>query len=264
MPTQITFRGTRADLMQRLRQLPGVLAGTIPDTTGTVIGLQQRVGLDLMGKVQDAFVIKSEGGTDAMGKTWAPLSPVTLALRRKEYAPKVLTRLQAELADKMAPHERRLIERNRQELLAMYGAGGERARIKALGLARLMKKYISPTRYKKLLSELNKPMSQAKLEKVAFAGAFAKILRDTGRLLNSLAPDLVGTGDQKLDAGQGFVTIGTNVAYAKWHQFGTRKMPKRQIFPEAGETLPVQWEEDMAEAMLTGLESGNFWASYLS
>ncbi len=49
-----------------------------------------------------------------------------------------------------------------------------------------------------------------------------QILRDTGRLQNSFTVQTDKSG----------VTIGTNVEYAKYHQFGTKKMPKRMLLPD--------------------------------
>ncbi|HDM78818.1 MAG TPA: phage virion morphogenesis protein [Deltaproteobacteria bacterium] len=54
-------------------------------------------------------------------------------------------------------------------------------------------------------------------------GPVAKILRDTGRLQNSFV----------VEANKDRVTIGTNVFYAPFHQFGTKYIPQRRLLPDA-------------------------------
>lgn len=57
---------------------------------------------------------------------------------------------------------------------------------------------------------------------VRFPGA--PTLVRTGQLFRSLGSDNVAMGVKKNEA-----VIGTNLRYAKFHQYGTSKMPKRQI-----------------------------------
>lgn len=55
-------------------------------------------------------------------------------------------------------------------------------------------------------------------------GKSAKPLRDTGLLMASLQP---GRPDNVTDVGAFHVGFGTNVAYARFHQEGTRTIPAR-------------------------------------
>lgn len=79
----IVFRGTSAQLRQVLAQLPGILAGRIPDRYGIARGLQLRVGVAMLSQCQQDFVTKSRGGTGRDGVKWAPLKPATIAARRR-------------------------------------------------------------------------------------------------------------------------------------------------------------------------------------
>jgi len=44
--------------------------------------LQIRVGLSVLTKVKQAFLLKARGGSDVTGLRWKPLAPLTIALRR--------------------------------------------------------------------------------------------------------------------------------------------------------------------------------------
>lgn len=59
-------------------------------------------------------------------------------------------------------------------------------------------------------------------KKVRFPGA--PTLVQTGRLFRSLGTDNVAMNVRKDEA-----VIGTNLRYAKFHQYGTSKMPKRKV-----------------------------------
>ena len=62
-------------------------ASSIPQEAckGTPLGQAAltRIGIALLGRIKNAFVVKSLGGTDEAGERWAPLSRYTLALRGK-------------------------------------------------------------------------------------------------------------------------------------------------------------------------------------
>lgn len=65
-----------------------------------------------------------------------------------------------------------------------------------------------------------------------------KILRDTGRLANSI------TGR----ASSNQVVVGTNVEYAAYHQYGTRYMADRRILPMM--QFPKAWAEEIASVIM--------------
>lgn len=62
-------------------------------------------------------------------------------------------------------------------------------------------------------------------------------LRDTGRLYNSLS----------IRAGGGGFTLVTSVAYAAYHQLGTKRIPRRPYFPD-GRGVPAKWRTEFKAA----------------
>ena len=58
----------------------------------------------------------------------------------------------------------------------------------------------------------------------------------TGALFNSVA--VVGP---EIDAHDTWATYSTNIQYAKFHQYGTTKMPKREVL-----FAPEVWQEELA------------------
>lgn len=69
-----------------------------------------------------------------------------------------------------------------------------------------------------------------------------KPLRDTGRLANSFGV---------LREGPDGFTVGTNVAYAAYHQTGTRHMPARPMVPAGG--LPPRYADAFTDLLETYL-----------
>lgn len=297
--TVIRYRGKRDDLIRKLRELPGVFAGRIPDPNKITESVLMAAGVTLLGKVQDSYVTKSEGGTDAMGITWQPLSPVTLSLRRKgTTSAKAMVKLGKMFKD--APKSRqRLIRRNYQKLKELYesdmaerGKPGSRAKRAAIRILHLTKPYITEARFKKTLAELNrsdflktirgkKKLKTARemirdreaIKRTSLAGAFALILRDTGRLLNSLSPEHRGSVDQQLKIAPGVLTVGSNVSYFVYHQSneprklkkdGTPILPRRQVLPDETHPMPDSWKNAMGSTIVNAISSKEFWTSYLS
>lgn len=86
------------------------------------------------------------------------------------------------------------------------------------------------------------------------------ILRDTGVLFNSLSPgEIVGSSadasyapapNQIVQDRPGELIVGTNVRYARAHQFGIR-VPQRKILPDPG-TIPASWLAYFARQAIGG------------
>lgn len=70
----------------------------------------------------------------------------------------------------------------------------------------------------------------------------------TGRLFQSLA---VGAAESIYSSTNSSFSIGTTVEYAKFHQYGTTKMPKRQIV-FAPEELRRKFASDAADWIVRG------------
>jgi hypothetical protein len=273
MPTVRLTGVSRRELHARLRALPRVLSGRMPDPTGAVRGLQLAMGTALLGKVREAYVLKAQGGTDDMGVSWPPLAASTLALRRKVSGAKAVARLAAAYAG-LPAHRRRQVREQYRRLLRLYrdDAGGAAARRAARGLLRRLRAHLPPSRYKRLEAELRAAPAAERARRLALAGAHAEVLRDTGRLLNSLSPG-VRSADRVLRAGPGEVVVGSNVAYLKYHQSarprrrkadGTPRLPRRQVLPDAGRPVPRAWWRAVGGALGRGLADPAFWRAYLT
>lgn len=82
-----------------------------------------------------------------------------------------------------------------------------------------------------------------------------EILRDTGRLLNSLTAGVDAPAPEgRLDVAPGRVIVGSKVPYAPVHHFGSvkRNIPARPFWPLNGK-LPKGWTAAMAAALKRGL-----------
>jgi hypothetical protein len=198
-----------------------------------------------------------------------------LALRTKNPSAKVAKRLEGDFT-KAPIHTQQLIKRNYEKLRNVYEADsrgsyeGKLARSYALRILELTRPYISASRYAKLKGELREQKSE-RAHRLAYAGAFAKILRDTGRMLNSISPQ-INSADRVLRAAPGAVSAGSNVSYFKYHQSsaprkkkadGSDKLPRRQILPDEDKPIPAAWWIDIRGTLAHGLEHPNFWLRLL-
>lgn len=80
MPT-VYYRGTRADVRRIIAMVVQTAAGQRLDTMNVRQAIQYRMGNALLSKVQQAFLIKSRGGTDECGIKWPPLAASTIRRR---------------------------------------------------------------------------------------------------------------------------------------------------------------------------------------
>lgn len=274
MPT-LVFHGRKADLIARLKQLGPILSGKAPDPGDIATDLLMPMGVALLGKIQDDYVKKSEGGTGEIGGRWAPLAASTLAMRRKgPTGAKAVAKLKR--AARQVPAERqRLIQTHYNRLLELYRGGegtpGAAARMHARHLLRLMTPYMAAGRVKRLERELTQQQQPKQQRRLALAGAFSLILRDTGRLLNGLSPQL-NSPDRQLIVTPGAISIGSNVDYLKYHQSslprrmkadGTPRLPRRQVLPDDQTPIPESWRQEMSAAFADGLRSEGFWRKFL-
>lgn len=272
---KIVFRGTRDQLMDRLRDFAGVITGRVPDSTGVVEDFLMVGALVILGKIQESFVIKSEGGTDDLGIRWAPLSPVTLALRNKTSSGKVVAKITANMP-KMPIHRQRLVKIHYERLLSVYQANksasssGRAARNYAKKLLEIIKPNISPTRYKKLKGELQE-QDDPKAYRLAAAGAVAMILRVSGDLLRSLSPEIQHPM-RVLQVVPGSIHIGSRIAWMKFHQSslprklkasGEPKLPRRQILPDKEKPIPSKWKKEVNRQWKKTLMSPALWIRFL-
>ncbi len=251
MPT-IQFRGTRQDVRLVAAQLVAILAGRQPDVHGIARGFQLAIGFAALSDIKDAFIIKSRGGTDAMGIRWPPLSREYLAYGRR-FGPGEQSRLK-QGAGLGRAHSK--------------APGGRKGLLTAAQLKQWRKIYV------RLLNRfiLSEGEAEAKSHAAAIAWSVLKrhgaktklevfgnrqvdILRDTGILLNSLSPGILsgsgpsvnysppssdGGAEQIFDLQPGEVIVGTNVEYASAHQKGIG-VPQRKFLPDEANPVPTVW-----------------------
>jgi hypothetical protein len=79
----MNFRGTRRRLIDSLKRIPAVLAGTHPDALGIREAFWGHVGDEVFRLTRDDFRAKALGGAGRDGEQWAPLAEATLERRRR-------------------------------------------------------------------------------------------------------------------------------------------------------------------------------------
>lgn len=104
MPTRSTvkFKGSKRELIKRLRDLPAVLSGRKSDVSGIGKTFRSHFTNTMFGKIHQAFYIKAAGERDEIGYKWKPLAPATL--KRKTKPPrKGILRITDKLSDSLKP-----------------------------------------------------------------------------------------------------------------------------------------------------------------
>ena len=233
------FHGSRQELTTALSQLGKIVAGKTGDSSGLVKALQLRAGMTLLSKIQQAFIVKSRGGTGDDGITWPPLKRATIANRRVSASEKKALgiggkRVRGLLTPAQDARWRDVYRKN----LAMLIANGE---ANPKGIAA-----------KIAWATLKKEGAKTKLE--VLGGRKVDTLRDTGELLRSLTPGVQsqpsGADGQILRVMPGSVVVGTNKK--PWHHAGVPgRLPARPLWPE---TIPDTWWEAIQDSFNQGLK----------
>lgn len=237
-----------AAIRQVLATLPTVLqsGGQIQDAIMT------RAGTALLGRIRQAFVIKSLGGTDDAGDKWKPLSKAYVAYGRRhtkvEGDPK-LSRLYTRAKDKKTGKLKQIwIPR-------------------AKGRAKYAPSYALTAKQNKRWHDINSRMgAKAAWTILKAEGATTlwdtyanmgpnevPILRDTGVLLNSLSPG-VASEYRVFRVGPGEVIVGTNRKWAWVHHNGSKngRIPQRRLWPEVSK-WPKTWWNDILTQIQQGI-----------
>jgi hypothetical protein len=241
------YKGGKAHLKNFLRRLPRILAGTSPDTTrGGVKAVLTRMGMVALAIIREAFVVKAGGGVDASGMKWEPLKPETIAYSRRHPG------LRRDTEGELRPSSM-LSSDERHHWWVLYGQ--RKAWYKG------DKSHAAASAWRVLLD------AGAKTILSEYGSIKVDILRDTGRLFNSLAPGIRTTkvqidgesvtwaaSDQLFKLEPGAVTVGTNVEYASKHHHGDpdKNLPARPLWP-AWENWPDAWKDQIYEAMQDGV-----------
>lgn len=272
----VQIQGDPQKVSEIIGNLGRYLSGEIPDKSGAVRDALVAVGLVTLTNIHNHFDKLSQGGIGDDGTQWQQLSVVTLALRLKDKSAKAIERLVGELTGKngkVSASRRRMFLGNARKMRRLYDGGKNNAgRRRALKLLKLMKPYISETRFNTISKELNdigKPNKKRKsINRLIFASASALILRDNGDLFRSLEP-YIGAMDQVFKLGPGWVEVGTKKDYAKYHQSpeprklkkdGTPILPRRPFIPDE---VPQFWYDDALEALSSILGSSQWMLKFL-
>lgn len=269
---RVVFKGSRAELRTMVYRLGAILAGREADTSHIARGFLLALGVAALSDIKDAFVTKSRGGTDEMGIKWPALSRAYLAYgRRFGRGEKVgLTR-----AAGLDPKLNRFAPGRDKGLLTK----DQLKRWREIFARMVPRFYMSTgniqfakTRAAQIAwATLKREGAKTKLE--VFGSRQAEILRDTGVLLNSLSPGIMGGspgpnasyskpslagGEQQifeLSAAQ--VSVGTTVAHAAAHNKPIKAtVPRRQFLPDDASQVPEVWWDRWLAVGLQALEIG--------
>jgi len=235
---QATYHGSRASLMEKLRELPALLAGKSADPAKDRDRLMGALGLQALTLIKDAYVTKSRGGTDEAGIHWEPLSPRYVAYGRRHPG---LARKRT-LAAKAGRARRPLLTKAQDELWR---------RIYVRNLRRMQKQGKSKAEgIAAAIAWATVKRAGGKTILAEYGKTHVEILRDTGRLLNSLSPGsspAPTSSDQIFRVEAGAIVVGTNVYYASFvHK-------KRPLWPNDPNGIPASWWARLGDTLSDGL-----------
>jgi hypothetical protein len=225
--TTIHVRASREDVHRAIAMIPSVAISNSPEART----LMSRCGTVVLTRIRDAFLAKTQGGTDDAGQKWVPLSPTTIAYRRRHAGiPRNRTSFRPSFA--LSDSERdKWWTIYRQQLSRFKGDKGSAARVAWAILKR----------------------SGAKTLIGMYGTAKVEILRDTGRLLSTLSPGEEGGGDRIFRILPGEVVVGTRRKGALAHHNGVRgRLPQRRLWPEP-KIWPATWWHSIGEQAQLGL-----------
>lgn len=235
---RVLFRGSREQLRHLLAAVPHILAGQAADPQGIARGLQLRLGVALLSKVQQAFIVKSRGGVGDDGIQWAPMKPASIAQRRTTAQErKTLGITGKRVRGLLTPAEdeewRKIFAKKKWLFEVKFGMTHREASAFAAAIA---------------WTELKAAGAMTKL--AVLGSRTVDMCRDTGRYFRSLSPGVEdkpsGAAEQVFQTPPGRVIVGTNVKYAG------RQHKLRPLWPPDGK-LPEAWWRYLVQVGVRGL-----------
>lgn len=200
----------RTTVRRAVYALAAALSGHGSEFADMARTVQAAVGAEALRIIQEAYLVKSKGGTDAAGDRWAELAVRTIEGRLRRLGSP--TRAGAMRGVVLAAEK---LQRTRK---------GSKGRERALrGYQRAQ-------------------------EKAGKAFGPLDILNAGGRLYESLTPGDDGPGNaegQVFDLRPGSVEVGTSDPNAQYHHGGTKRMPQRRLWPELSK-WPPEWHRRLA------------------
>ncbi len=234
---RLVYNGSRDDLMRLLRQFPALFAGKMHGSLDVAKGLQLRVGVALLSKVQQAFIVKSRGGTGEDGIRWPPMKPASIAQRRTSAAERKSLgiagkRTRGLLTAAQDKRWRKIFATKKWLFVAKFGMDEASAAARAAKIAWSILK-----------------AEGAKTKIGTLGNRQVDMCRDTGRYFRSLSPGVEdkpsGADGQVFETPPGKVIVGTDVQYAGY------QAKLRPLWPPNGQ-LPDVWWRAMTQAALRG------------
>lgn len=213
-----------------------------------------RLAVAFFSKVKQAYIVKARGGTDEAGYRWPKQSAAYLAYQRPlggargKKPPKAGGKSPGGKDGFMTTDQLKKWRRDFAWAFAKLKATEPEAAAKAHAAAIAW-------------SIAKKAGVKTKLD--VFGSRDVEILRDTGRLFNSLSPGVInesGVGanyspaqNQVVKEAPGELVVGTNVKYASAHHAPKdNKRPERRLWPAANR-IPESWWRDFREQASGGL-----------
>lgn len=240
----IHTRASRRDVEAAIRSTGKLVSGGAGGANGLVRQLQTRVGLALLERVRDAFIVKARGGTDETGEHWKPLSKRTVAYtRRHPGLPKNRPFWKYHPSYGLKQKERDRWWELYRRFKGKYG--GDKHRAAAAAWTVLKSEGCSPTLMER------------------YGDTPVEILRDKGLLLNSLSPGADPDSapasppkqpNQVFRNGVGEVMVGTNRKHCLTHHKGTDRIPQRRLWPEPSRWTPGWWSSMLVQAQKGAVE----------
>lgn len=239
MSNFIRYRGrTRAEALELIRGVIRKITSGGDQQLAEVALLPGAVAL--LSKIQQAFIVKSRGGTDEAGITWAPLQRSTIARRR--IGPGDLLAIGVKGTK---------IPKNRTRGLLTAGQDLQWRKIFGSRLANFLARGMPIGEAKARAAQIAWSILKAggaKTKLEVLGGRQVDIGRDTNSLFRSLTPGIEGEPaepDQVREVGPGRITVGSNVPHAKhFHK-------RRRLWPADG--LPDAWNAAIAGAVGRGI-----------
>lgn len=184
-----------------------------------------RVGDVVLGLIRQAFVTKSNGGTDEAGERWQSLAPTTVAYKRRAGRNRYEKKRPAFPSQALTLRQQKEWWEHYRRALGRHGEGTPAPALK--GRAAAIAWFIMKQRGATTLLEKYGQMK-------------VKILRDTGLLLRSLTPD-GGASEQVFRIERGAVVVGTSREGALAHHLGRPPhLPQRRLWPPPNR-WPARW-----------------------
>ena len=256
----------RPEVLELIRDLPGILVGRLPDVDGIGAGFRARIGHTLLDLIVANFDALGRGESGVDGTIWPPLSKEYLAYQRR-FGPservKLIKGAGLGRANRHGPGDKKglltqqqlkLWRRTYADRLAWYTMRepDKVAKAHAAAIAWIVVK---------------KAGAKTMLE--VFGGRKVQILVDTGYLRGSLTPGTLvdqgatanynpptglGSDQQVFEIKQPYqIVIGTNVNYAKYHH-GNDGDGRRPLWPSS---FPSDWWNQALGVAIGGLQQIN-------